>query len=109
MPDGLTITYKGNTLHSSTEDDTFTLNTSGKYMEDNITISATNVSSLDVTYNNSSLVSETSATGTWTLNTAGKLMEDNVSFDVVVTPPDPFVTFSSPSSFTLQTYKNTKN
>lgn len=109
MPDGLTITYKGNTLHSSTEDDTFTLNTSGKYMEDNITISATNVSSLDVTYNNSSLVSETSATGTWTLNTAGKLMEDDVSFDVVVTPPDPFVTFSSPNSFTLQTYKNTKN
>ena len=100
MPDGLTITYKGNTLHSSTEDDTFTLNTSGKYMEDNITISATNVSSLDVTYNNSSLVSETSATGTWTLNTAGKLMEDDVSFDVVLTPP-PYITFSSPSSFTL--------
>ncbi len=101
MSSSLTVTYKGNTLHTSTEDETFVLNTSGKYMEDDITITAGDVSSIDVSYNSSSLISESSATNTWTLNTAGKLMEDDVSFDVTLTPP-PYITFSSPSSFTLQ-------
>lgn len=84
----LTVTYNNTTIHTSSADDTFTLNCNGKVMATDVALDATNVDSLVVTYGGNTILS-TSGTETRSLDCLGKYMSNNVGVDVVIggTPP----------------------
>lgn len=79
----LTITYNNNTIHTSTTDDTFTLQCNGKVMASDVTIQATDVDSLTVTYGGNTIASG-SGTVTKTLSCNGKVMSSNVGVSVTM-------------------------
>lgn len=83
----LTVQYNGSTIQTVDEDKTIALKCAGKLMSDDVTLVADGLSSLDVTYNGASILSETDATGTWKLKTSGKIMSGDVSVVVVAAPP----------------------
>ena len=103
----LTVQYNGSTIQTVEEDKTIALKCAGKLMADDVTLVADGLSSLDVTYNGASILSETDATGTWKLKTSGKVMIEDVRVEVKAVAA--YLTFSSPNDFTLGVSDNTKH
>lgn len=102
---GLTVSYGATQVLSTEESGTWTLNTAGRWMENNITVTADGLRNLNVTYGGSSIISTSAGSGTWTLNTAGKFVTGNVGVTAEAAPAYlPYLTFSSPSEFTLKTF-----
>lgn len=84
---GLTVTYNNNTIHTSTADDTFTLQCNGKLMATDITITANGVNSYSVSYNGSNIIN--AQTASKTIKCGGKVMASNLGFDVTMSAATP--------------------
>ena len=110
---GVTITYGGETIYTTTEDDSIILPTDGKYMSTDIVISGTDVYNTEVYYDDEIIVSE-SGTFTKTLLCANKVMDDYICIDVQieepVVPDNNCITFTtSATTASLSTGNNLKN
>lgn len=102
----LIVSYGGNTIHTSSADETFTLQTSGKYASDDITLTGTDVTSMTITYGGQTI---DTGTGSFThkLLTSGKLISGDIGVTASFAPQaEYFITFSSPSSFTIKPYRS---
>lgn len=75
----LKVDYNGKTLINTSVDNAYILNTSDKYMEDDVTLTASDLVSLKVTYNNSTNISQSNANGTWKMSTKGKYMQGDIT------------------------------
>lgn len=83
MAGELKVIYNNNLIHTSTADDTFTLNCNGKLMASDVTIQATDVDSLTVTYGGNTIATG-SGTTTKILSCDGKVMSSNVGVAVTM-------------------------
>lgn len=77
------ISYNGSTIHTSTETETLTLPTNGKYMATDVVIVADGISALSATYNGNTILN-VNADGTYTLKTAGKIMASDIAVSVTI-------------------------
>ncbi len=86
---GVTVTYAGSTIHTQDEDGSFTLNTSGKYMQDNVIIAADDdIGSLELTYGGN-IIATLEAGETKTLLTAGKMMTSDIYSELIMGAASP--------------------
>lgn len=99
----LTISYDGNTIHTSTSFETFKLKTAGKYLIDDITIVAEDVGSLLVTYDGVTVIS-TSGTVTGKLKTSGKFLTSDVIIVVAEESTTPSVVLNEQIDDVLHLY-----
>ena len=70
------MTYGGNTILNTEESGNHTLKTAGKFLTDDITVTAEGLSELAVSYGGSSRITGTD--GTWKMKTAGKFLTGDI-------------------------------
>lgn len=74
----LTITYNGDTIHTTSSAESFTLPTNGKVMESDLVFALDGSLGLQVSYGNTQIINASSA-GTFTLPCNGKVMSGNIT------------------------------
>ena len=102
--DPFTVTYNNSEIYSTDEDATVTLSCANKLMASDITVTGSDVYSVNINYNGSTI---TTATGSFTktLSCAGKIMSTDIVMNIVISNYDYDLTggsltiFSAPYTF----------
>lgn len=104
----ISVTYNGNTIYSSDDSTVFKLNCKGKKMESDVVVTTGSiVTDLSAEYCGQVITpSQQSHPAIYTFNTDNKIMKDDLTVSVEVVLP--YLSFTSPTSFTVESNAGTK-